>query len=96
VALFGGPDPKDEIIAVLRDERDYLRRKVEEMEKQFLAMTSTHAFRLVHPEERGNETPAIPPVEDAFTKKTSDHRPTFSLKDVEVLVAGPRDPFMQS
>ena len=91
MAIFG-PDPKDEIISVLREERDYLRRKLEEMEKQFLALTSTHAFRLVHPEEKGNEVPA-PPPDDAFLKKTSDHRPSFTLRDLEDKLSPPIDPF---
>jgi hypothetical protein len=80
VPLFG-PDPKDAVIEVLTNERDYLRAKVEELEKQLLALTSTHAYRLVHGEDVG--PPARPPTPDVYTLKATDAKPDFTLAQVE-------------
>jgi hypothetical protein len=55
MALFG-EDPKDLVIQELRSERDYLRAKVDELQRELLAMTSSSAYRLVH-----KDAPEPPP-----------------------------------
>ena len=65
MGLFG-EDPKDMLIATLANERDYLRAKVDELQKELLAMTNTSAYRLVHrdPLEPEAEGPlALSPVQ---------------------------------
>lgn len=62
--LFGD-DPKDLLITSQRDEIAYLRAKVDELQKELLAMTSTSAYRLVHnagPEPEG-PPPALTPMQ---------------------------------
>lgn len=45
-----GDDPKDQTIALQHEEIRYLRAKVDELQKELLAMTSASAYRLVHSE----------------------------------------------
>ena len=80
MSLFGR-DPKDDVIDTLRDERDYLRGKVAELEKQLLALTSTHAYRLVHGE--GDLPPARPGEPDPFTLKATVYEPEKTLAAIE-------------
>lgn len=84
-----GPDPKDEVIQLLKDERDHLRARIAELEKQFLALTSTHAFRLVHGQE--DELPAKPIPPDPYTLRSVDHVPEFNLAAVEASFRSPRE-----
>lgn len=79
--LFG-PDPKDELIELLKDERNYLRAKVADLEKQLLALHSGHAFRMVHGEEPPPR-PTAPGSPDAYTLKTTTYEPGFSKTQVE-------------
>jgi len=82
VPLFG-PDPKDTIIEALQNERDYLRARVAELEKQLLAIHSTHAYRLVHGD---NDLPPVKPGRpDPYSLKATDYEPEFSLAKVEAL-----------
>jgi hypothetical protein len=57
--LFG-EDPKDLLIQSQKEEIQYLRAKVDELQRELLAMTSTSAYRLVH--KSGEEPPAPPPT----------------------------------
>lgn len=85
MALFGR-DPKDALVESLQNERDYLRSKVDELEKQLLAIHSTHAYRLVHGED--NVPPVIPGKPDPYTLKATDYEPDFNLAKVEAQFKG--------
>lgn len=87
MAIFG-PDPKDEVIKILTDERDYLRAKMAELEKQLLALTSTHAFRLVHGPEEAPPAKPVPP--DPYTLRSIRHLPDFKLSEVEASFKMPK------
>ena len=81
--LFGA-DPKDELIATLRDERDHLRARVRELEEQLLALTSPAAFRVVHPA-------AAPPAKpreanaavDPYTARSVTYVPDKRLSEIK-------------
>ncbi len=79
--MFGRIDPKDEVIEALRNERDYLRVKIAELEKHLLALTSTHAFRLLHPEEAAANPPKPAPP-DPYTLRDTEHTPERSLEAI--------------
>jgi hypothetical protein len=63
VALWGD-DPKDALIQSQREEIAYLRTKVDELQKELLAMTSASAYRLVHRAQE--DLPGEPPSPTAF------------------------------
>lgn len=84
--LFG-PDPKDALIESLQNERDYLRAKVDELEKQLLALHSTHAYRLVHGDDAG-VIPVKAGQPDPYTLKATSFEPDFSLAKVEAQFKG--------
>lgn len=58
MGLFG-EDPRDLFIASQKDEIQYLRSKVDELQRELLAMTSSSAYRLVH---KADEEPEGAPV----------------------------------
>lgn len=67
MALWGEdkPDAKDLLIETQADEIRYLRAKVDELQKELLAMTSSSAYRLVHrdqPDPPGKE-PELTPIQ---------------------------------
>ena len=75
-----GEDPRDLFIASQKEEIQYLRGKVDELQRELLAMTSTSAYRLVHKdavEPEGAPVPlnpmqmrhAVPSKEDLKTAK---------------------------
>ena len=72
------PDPKDDLIAELRSERDYLRAKVEQLEKQLLALHDAHAYRLLHPAD-APRPPARPSEPTPYEKRGQVHEPKESL-----------------
>lgn len=83
--LFGD-DPKDMVIEELRSERDYLRAKVDELQKELLAMTSTSAYRLVHQPEV--DPPGAPLGEDLFSKRSEPYKPRLSQAQVKANFGG--------
>ncbi len=66
MGLFSsGEDPRDTLISTLLSERDYLRAKVDELQKELLAMTSSSAYRLVHRDQAEPEPvePVLSPMQ---------------------------------
>lgn len=83
MSLFGkSPDPKDEIIALLTNERDYLRVKIGELEAQLLALHNASAYRLLH---RGNvpEPPSRPLPLTPFAQRDTVFEPDITLGQIE-------------
>ncbi len=95
MSIFGrdARDPKDEVIAALTNERDYLREKVTELEKQLLALISTHAYRLVHgdPSEAQAAQPDKGKVADPISLRSVEYRPAISAADVESKFRQPKN-----
>lgn len=94
MALFGrdphAPDPKDEMISLLKDERDYLRAKVKELEQQLLAINNVHAYRLLHQGEIPEpESHPLPPT--AFEQKSVVYTPDWTLSKLERAAKGQLD-----
>lgn len=70
------PDPKDELIAWLKQELEGRKLENEDLRKQLLAVTAPGAYRRLHPEP--NQVMDIGPT----TPPLSPGRiPPFSLKD---------------
>ena len=91
MSLFGkSPDPKDEIISLLTNERDYLRLKVTELEGQLLAINNAHAYRILH---RGDnpEPPSLPLTATPFAQRLTVFEPDFTLGQVEDRFRAPKD-----
>lgn len=83
MTLFG-PDPKDEMIALLLNERDYLRVKVGELESQLLAINNAHAFRLMNRRESDPPlNPILPSDSSPFDQKAQVFTPKQTLSDIE-------------
>lgn len=79
-----GDDPKDQTIAALMSERDYLRAKVDELQKEFLAMTSSSAYRLVHSEpDAPPEHMGPPALSPAQLRDAEPIKPEQSLGEVK-------------
>jgi hypothetical protein len=74
------PDPKDELIAALKDQVDYLRRKLDSAERQIVALSSASAYRLLNPPE-ADSTPVIPLPPNPFTQRGEVYTPKYSLDD---------------
>jgi hypothetical protein len=81
--LFGGSDPKDEVIALLREERDHLRARVSELEKQVLALSSPSAYRLIHHEPAPSERPSKE-TPDAYALRSVVYRPAKTLEQIKL------------
>lgn len=78
MALFDRTDPKDALIETLREERDHLRERVRELEKQLLAVAQPGAYRLVHREVSPNAPPAKPPF-DPYVARGQVYKPETTL-----------------
>ena len=74
----GKPDPRDVLIQSLRDEVAYLRQKLDERDKQVLAMTDAQAYRMMHPYEQ--TAPEGRPLANPIDREP--YRPTFSMGEI--------------
>lgn len=72
---------RDEQIESLKQEILYLRQKLDERDKQILALTDATAFRLMHPhtasEAAGEPRPSV------LETRHEPYRPTLSLDDIK-------------
>lgn len=78
-----GDDPKDQTIAMQHEEILYLRHKVDELQKELLAMTSTSAYRLVHREAEEPSVPGPPPLTPAELRHAEPIKPQKSLGEMK-------------
>lgn len=77
-------DHRDDVIELLTNERDYLRAQLEQKDKEVLALTNVHAFRVVHREVE--DLPPQVPVPDVLglqSLREAIHRPNFTVADKE-------------
>lgn len=82
--LFG-EDPKDVAIKLLTEERDHLRVRVADLEKQLMAVTNPGAYRLIHREPSPAERPAAPAKVDPYTARASVYVPDKTLAEIKAL-----------
>ena len=76
------PDPKDETIRILEEEVRHLREVNAELQKQVFALTSSSAYRLVHPTE---DPPAVTGeiVRSPMERRGDVHRPSYTVGDIK-------------
>lgn len=74
-------DHRDDLIEELRSERDDLRERLSTAHSHILALSSTHAHRMVY-KPREEPMPAPPPGLDLNKVRSQVHKPEFSLSDV--------------
>lgn len=78
MALFGGgADPRDELIRSQRDEIAWLRQRLEDRDKQVLALTDAAAYRMLHPYEAPKDETVRP------TATNEPYRPALTLGEVK-------------
>jgi hypothetical protein len=75
------PDPRDQIIALLREDKMRLELRVAELTKQLIALTSRAAFREVYRPEA--PTPQAKAVAAPLNPRTVTYVPKKSFKDIE-------------
>jgi len=78
MGIFDRNDPKDETIALLRDEVAHLREVEKELRSQLIALTSSSAYRLTHPHE---EPPPRDPVKSILEQRHVPFTPEYTLED---------------
>lgn len=85
MALFGSdkPDPKDELIAVLRQSLDHERAMNADLHRQVLALTDRAAYRLVHREAAPGDRPVPSAEPNAYQARAEEYRPDYSLASLE-------------
>jgi hypothetical protein len=81
MSLFGGADPRDELIKVMREEIAYLRQKLDERDQEVLALTNASVFRMLHPYE--NAPTAGESVRSVFEDRSTPYKPEFTLGEVK-------------
>lgn len=70
------------LVAKLEDEVKWLRRQVEELRAENLALTNATAYRLTHP----NESPE--PPKEPYVDPRSDFRPAYSQGEIRDTFGG--------
>ena len=66
---------------------DDLRTKVDELQKELLAVHNAHAFRLMH-RPPGTEPPTKPAEPSVYDLRNIEHKPDFTLQKIEQQVKG--------
>jgi|MudIll2142460700_1097286.scaffolds.fasta_scaffold2765181_1 hypothetical protein len=74
------PDPKDELIASLKDQVDYLRHKLDSAEKQIVALSSASVYRLLNPTE-ADSAPVVPLPPNPFIQRGEVFTPIWGSAD---------------
>lgn len=72
---------RDEQIESLKQEILYLRQKLDERDKQILALTDAAAYRMLHPHADGEQR--AEPLRSPLENRNEPYRPTLSLEDVK-------------
>ena len=80
MGMFG--DDRAQLIQQLTNERDYLRQKVSDLEKQLLAMTNASAYRLLHIEPGGDGSPGES-TQSILETRNQPYRPELTLDEVK-------------
>lgn len=87
MSMFGGdrPDPRDVLLKGLQDEIAWLRQRLEERDKQILALTDAAAFRMLHPHD---EPPPAQPLRTAVEERNVPYKPQLTLGQVKEQFGG--------
>jgi hypothetical protein len=79
--MFGTKrDPRDEIIALLREDKERLELRVAELTKQVIALASRAAYRELHPRPPAASEEAVPAVLDP---RKATYTPPTPFKAIE-------------
>lgn len=79
MSIFGGDDPKDEIIRLLKDANAEKASRIEDLERKLIALTDARAFALAYPRASvPAPKPETPPVD--FREP---YKPTFTRAEIE-------------
>jgi hypothetical protein len=78
-----GPDPKDELVAYLKDEVAHLRSLLSERDKQILAMSNAAAYRLLDRDNFPADPKPAVPLQTALDRRWETFKPEYSVGDIK-------------